>query len=199
MNWQILFPHRWQFFLIYKFSFDHIWILYYYHAIHGNIWIITYSVFKYTNFRSLREWVLVFTFNKYFIPFTFSFTFFMSVYSAAAGSVVYIYVVHNSFWLLCHIHLGAAPTFSASAALTGVVSWKGWMNVGQIKAAGQTCLSCTPRVLSPYSRMGTRCIVTLCSLFNELIIFLILCARCALSIYNQNSNTLQKINSHTSK
>lgn len=139
------------------------------------------------NFRSPREWVLVFTFSKYFTPFTFSFTFFMSVYSSAAGSVVYIFVVRNSFWLLCHIHLGAASTFSASAALTGVVSWKGWMKcliaamagilrqaslsysfvcltnrVGQIKAAGQTCLSSTPRVLSPYSRMGTCSIVTLC-------------------------------------
>lgn len=93
--------------------------LYYYHAIHGNIWIITYSVFKYMNFRSPREWVLVFTFNKYFMPFAFSFTFFMSGYSSAAGSVVYIFVVHNSFWLLCHIYLGAAPTFSASAAHRG--------------------------------------------------------------------------------
>lgn len=128
------------------------------------------------NFRSPREWVLVFTFNEYFMPFTFCFAFFMSVYySSASGSVVYIFVVHDSFWLLCHIYLGAASSFSASAALTGLVSWKGWMecliaamagilrqarfsysfvcltnHIGQIKAADQTCLSSTFRVLSPY-------------------------------------------------
>lgn len=97
------------------------------------------------------------------------------MYYSRAASVVYISVAHNTFWLLCHIYLDAAVSPLASAALTGVEGWEEWVkrppdcsigilkqagfpysfvcltnHVGQIKAAGHTCL-CMPLECSPHS------------------------------------------------
>lgn len=131
MSWHTIFSHRWLFFSSTNLVSIMLEFLYYYHTIHDNVCIIPYSVFKYTNFRYLRKWVLVFAFNEYVMPFKFSFVFFIFVYSSGTASAVHIFVVNNSFWLLCHIYLGAAASLSASAVLTGVVAgmdgWSAWL------------------------------------------------------------------------
>lgn len=54
------------------------------------------------------------------MPFTFCFAFFMSVYySSASESVVYIFVVHDLFWLLCHIYLAASSFCICSSHRAG--------------------------------------------------------------------------------
>lgn len=158
-----------------------------------------------------------------FLPvlYGFVFVFSISVYSLSAASVAYIFVVHNCFWLPCHIYLGCSSQLFCicSSHRGGRLERMGEVpycnigtlriasfsysfvcltnHVGQNQAADQTCLS-TPLGCSPIFMHGHMLIVTLCSLSND-IIFLIWHARCALSFYDQNSNSLRKINLCTPK